>query len=349
MSETRRILGGLALALAVLVFVGQASTQPATAQPVTGSATVNGPIATVALKYLGTHGGQCWTFMRNVVKEATGRTVGYDYHYGYLQAGAIEVSGAEARNGDIIQIAQPGNTGPGAFYAGLHTAIILENLGGGRFNAIDSNQNWDEMVRLRPNYNPYAVESMYGVKVRIYRIPGGGPGDAGVSNPTPPTITDWNAGDTANVDTPGSCLNLRTGPGIWNGVIDCMGHGVSVRLLSGPTNADGYTWVNVTTPWGNGWVAANYLLRVAATPPPTPTPAPAPAPTTEIVRTVDNSPGCLRFRTNAGLSSAIIDCLEAGTAVTVVNTTETVSDGYSWLNVKVGTNTGWVASMYLDP
>jgi len=347
MSQTRRILAALAVALAV-VLLGQTSTQQATALPLPVNATVNGPIASVALKYVGTQGGQCWTFMKRVVAEATGRTVGFDYYLGYLQAGAIEVSASEARNGDIIQVARPGNTGPGAFYPGLHTAIILENLGGGRFNAVDSNQNWDEMVRLRPNYNPYASEAAYGVKVRIYRIPGGGPGDAGSS--PPPASVSWQSGDSATVNAAPTCLNLRTGPGLANRVIDCLGHGVGVSLLSGPTNADGYAWVNVSSPSGNGWVASNFLQAMATTPPP-PAPAPvpvAPAPA-EIVRTVDNSPGCLRFRTNAGLSAAIMDCLQAGMAVTVVNTTETTADGYSWLNVRVGTRTGWVASMYLDP
>jgi hypothetical protein len=253
MPSPRAGLAGLALVIAA-VFV---SSGPATAQDAQSSSTQYGPIASTALKYLGTHGGQCWTFARQVIYEATGRTLGFDYHLGYLEAGGIQVSAAEAREGDIIQIADPSNTSATASYDGLHTAIILENLGGGLFNVIDSNQNWDEWVRLRPNYNPEAAAARYpNLVVRYYRIPQDG-------NPiaAPDALAP---GDSARVNTPGDVLNLRSAPGLGAPVLARLPHGTNVSVVGGPENASGLRWLRVSTPYGTGWVADLYLARATA-------------------------------------------------------------------------------------
>lgn len=330
----------------------------------------NGPIAATALKYVGTHGGQCWTFMREVVKEATGRTVGFDYRLGFFEAGAIEVSADEARNGDIIQIARDSNTSPWASYPGLHTAIILKNLGGGRFDAVDSNQNWDEMVRLRPNYDPYTSAARNGLQVHIYRIPGGGPGESGYSDAgetTPPPVIpeapSMAAGDTAVVAAGGDCLNLRDSASRSGGRISCLPDGTQVTVVSGPVEAGGFTWVQVSSSAGTGWVASEYLrvvaraesggasaAAVAAPAPAAPAPAPAPAATNSGLREarVDNSPGCLRVRSAAGTASSILDCLPAGTAVGITADAAVELNGYTWVRIEVPNRPdGWVAAEFL--
>lgn len=317
----------------------------------------NGPIAATALRYVGTHGGQCWTFMKQVVREATGRTIGFDYRLGYFEAGAVEVSPEEARNGDIIQIARDSNTSPWASYPGLHTAIILRNLGGGRFDAVDSNQNWDEMVRLRPNYDPYAAAARYGLQVHIYRIPGGGPGDAGATPPRAPSLA---SGDAAVVATSGDCLNLRSGPSRTATRITCLAAGTQVTITGEAVEAGGFTWVPVSTPAGSGWVAAEYLARTgqaadttaaaapAPAPAPEPEPEPAPADPGVTEARVDNSPGCLRVRSAPGTSARILDCLPGGTAVGITADAAVVKDGYTWVRIEVaGRPDGWVASEFL--
>ncbi len=328
----------------------------------------NGPIAATALKYVGTHGGQCWTFMREVVKEATGRTVGFDYRLGFFEAGAIEVTADEARNGDIIQIARDSNTSPWASYSGLHTAIILKNLGGGRFDAVDSNQNWDEMVRLRPNYDPYTSAARNGLQVHIYRIPGGGIGDSGAGAAASVAVhaaPSLGAGDTAVVSANGDCLNLRAEASRSGGRIACLPSGSQVTVLSEAVEAGGFTWVQVSTPSGTGWVAAEYLKVVAraaseagasaaAVPVEAPAPPPAPEAPAEPVSAgltearVDNSPGCLRVRSAAGTGAGILDCLPASTAVGITADARIEKDGYTWVRIQVpGRVDGWVAAEFL--
>lgn len=339
------LLGVLMAALAPVALLG--ASRPAQAQ-----SAPNGPIAATAMTYLGTHGGQCWTFMASVVREATGHIVaGGGYREAYFLAGATEVTADEARNGDIIQIASDASGSSWAAYPGLHTAIILENLGGGTFNAVDSNQNWDEMVRLRPNYDPYAAAARYGLQVHIYRFPGGGPGESGAAASIPAVEVVWGAGAQAVVE-PGSCLNLRSEPSLSSSKITCLTAGTGVAVTGGTVQADGYTWVPVTTASGSGWVAGNYLDLVAAPAAETPEPAAAAAdPAVTVVGTTavtDNSPGCLRVRGGAALDSPVLDCLAAGTAVTFLSDEVIEQDGYTWMKIAVsGRVQGWVASEYL--
>jgi len=315
------------------------------------------PIANTALKYVGTHGGQCWTFMQQVVFEATGKRVGNDYRAGYFEAGATEVSAAEAKAGDIIQVADDDDTSPWASYRGLHTAIVLENLGNGRFNAVDSNQNWDEMVRLRPGYEPYRLAAASGLDVHIYRISGGAAQSVPVS---------FAAGDAATVAPDSGCLNLRSEPSLKGSILTCLKAGTAASVTGGPVSADGFTWVKVEAAGRTGWVAARYLAKrqspatsaavepppatvaepPAATVPATDVPAAAKEPAAVLAK-VDNSPGCLRVRKEPGTGAGTIDCLPAATGVAIIDG-PVEANGLAWVKVVIeGRVTGWVASTFL--
>lgn len=357
--STRRLLLGAVLALSSLAIFAPNSSTPAAAEE-------QSPIVTAALRHVGTHGGQCWTWMQEVVKEATGRSVGFDYRQGFFDAGAVEVSAAEATSGDIIQIGKDGDTGPWSYYTGQHTAIIIKNLGGGKFNAIDSNQNWDEMVRLRPNYEPYASAARYGLQVHIYRIPGGSSSAAPVVPASEPSASGtWSAGDAAVVAPDSGCLNMRSAPNLGGAKITCLPSGVPATVVDGPVTADGFTWVKVETSAGTGWVAARYLTKTGSAP--AAVVAVAPAPITEApvaasaslavtsplpadvvgILRVDNSPGCLRQRSSASVDAAIVDCLKAGTRLEVLSQTVVPADGYNWINVRTPGGTGWVANAFV--
>lgn len=371
------VRGKLPLRVALMLLAFSVIAPAALSLPRTTEAQeANSPIAAAALRRLGTQGGQCWTFMQEVVAEGSGRRVGFDYRAGFFEAGAVEVSAEEAANGDIIQIASDGNTGAWASYPGLHTSVVLKNLGNNRFDVIDSNQNWDEMVRLRPNYDPYAAAARNGLQVHIYRIPLSDAPALPASASAPTTAVELAAGDTATVAAGGDCLNLRSGASTTSSRIACLPTGTQVTATGETKTSGGMTWVQVETSKGVGWMAANFLAKTAsaveaepapgAEPPPIePEPAAAPAPAAVLADAppspaaagasaslptaqVDNSPGCLRVRSSAGTSGAIKDCLPAATAVTLLDEVPVTANGYTWMRVRVGERVeGWVASDFL--
>lgn len=266
MSLLRPRLATAGIILAIVALFAAGTARPASAAP---TPDYDG-IAAVALKYEGTWGGQCWTFMRQVVEEATGKVIGFDYREGFFEAGAIEVTVTEARSGDIIQIANDAYTAPDADYSGLHTAIILDNHGDGTFRVIDSNANWDEMVSIRENYDPRAAADRYGLNFHIYRITDAPATPSAVARTVPevplgdPTLR---VGDTARVSTGSDVLNLRPAPGLTTDIPKQLSSGTIVTVLSEVTQKDGLSWVKVATPAGEGWVAAQYLTKVSASAP----------------------------------------------------------------------------------
>jgi hypothetical protein len=248
MSQHRPALAAILVAV-VAVLSAFVASSPVHAAPPTPN-----PIAERALKDLGTYQGECWTWMKQVVLDATGQTIGFDYRQGYFEAGAVEVSVSQATRGDIIQIADDSWTTPDADYSGLHTAIVLANNGDGTFDAIDSNQNFDGVVALRPNYDPAALSRARGLNFHIYRIASG----AAATAPAAPALA---AGEPARVNTPGDCLNLRSAPG--GTVLRCLSHGSLVSITGPAKVVDGQSWSPVSTLAGTGWMATGFLTKEA--------------------------------------------------------------------------------------
>ena len=67
------------------------------------SSSAGNAIASRALVDLDTYQGQCYTWMEQVVSDAIGVDVGNDYRQGYLDAGFVEVTRAQAGLGDIVR------------------------------------------------------------------------------------------------------------------------------------------------------------------------------------------------------------------------------------------------------
>ena len=127
----------------------------------------NSLIADKALEFVGKWGGdacrqagklqsgQCKQFVNCIVYLASGHRQypidpGDDYQREYSEAGGREITMDEAFRGDIIQL---GTTEADAATGRLHTAIIVLNRGHGLFQVIDSNYQYDEIVRLH-DYRP---------------------------------------------------------------------------------------------------------------------------------------------------------------------------------------------------
>jgi murein DD-endopeptidase MepM/ murein hydrolase activator NlpD len=56
-------------------------------------------------------------------------------------------------------------------------------------------------------------------------------------------------------------LNLRAGAGTDHDVVTMLPAGTTGTIEAGPTAATGYTWWQVSTSSGNGWVAQNWIVR----------------------------------------------------------------------------------------
>ena len=84
--------------------------------------------------------GECKAFVNCIVWMASGHTQwpAGGYSSAFLAAGAQEVSLDAATKGDIIQWEPVGNN--------LHTAIVVENRGGGIFRVVDSNWGYTRRV-----------------------------------------------------------------------------------------------------------------------------------------------------------------------------------------------------------
>ena len=67
--------------------------------------------------------------------------------------------------------------------------------------------------------------------------------------------------ETVFVTGTGSCLNVRTAPGVDNPAVTCVAEGAPVEVRGGPESAGGLRWWKVSTPAGDGWAAEDYLTR----------------------------------------------------------------------------------------
>ena len=89
----------------------------------------------------GYSGGQCRQFVNCLIYRASWHRynpTSPDYSF----TGAAQISGSSAVRGDLIQVGQ-----------GVHTAIVLQNLGGGKYVVVDSNYGYNEIVHVH-NWTP---------------------------------------------------------------------------------------------------------------------------------------------------------------------------------------------------
>jgi peptidoglycan/xylan/chitin deacetylase (PgdA/CDA1 family)/uncharacterized protein YgiM (DUF1202 family) len=156
------------------------------------------------------------------------------------------------------------------------------------------------------------------------------------TDPTPPQAK-FVAGDSVKV-TAG--LYLRTGAGTGSGVITTMPTGTVCTVIGGPTLANGYSWYQVDSPYGQGWAAGEFLEKTTATPPPPPPTGAFAAGDTVRVTTR------LYLRTGAGASTSVVNIMDAGTVCTVVSG-PVAAGGYAWYQLDTPYGRGWAAGEYL--
>lgn len=142
-------------------------------------------------------------------------------------------------------------------------------------------------------------------------------------------------GDSLVVDT--DVLNLRDDATTSGNVLASLATGESVYVIDGPIGADGYTWYQVETDYGTGWIAGDYL-----------------AATVTLSSDLGFSSGdavyvntdALNLRADATVDGEVLAVLETGAAGTIADGPVS-ADGYTWYYVSTDAGSGWVAGEYL--
>ncbi|MDZ7727221.1 MAG: SH3 domain-containing protein [Dehalococcoidia bacterium] len=351
-------------ALALLAVIAVQAPRPASAQ-----SPESHPIVAAAMQRAGTYGGQCYTFVQDVVRDVTGRHIGMGYRQGFLSAGGIEIDPANARAGDVLQIANPNDTG--SYYPGMHTVIVIENLGNRTYKVVDSNWQWNERVAVHNWHRasaPATSSSTPIASLSMTAAPTFRPGPV-PAPPGRPELPRSSKPAMAPALSPAVASASVAALASATNILDCLSAGTAMTVLSGPTYADGYSWVQVELASGQrGWVASEFLESAPAPAPsePEPTAAPtqAPDPTPDPgsgsqrqrpelrpglrLATVDAPGSRLYLRGDSNLGGAIRDCLVHGTPLEILGEGGS-ADGYNWVHVELqfGSGSGWVASEHL--
>ena len=126
---------------------------------------------------------------------------------------------------------------------------------------------------------------------------------AGLEARTPAQLVPNTTAVVATGD--GDCLRIRNAPGLQAIQISCAEDGSEVTVLTGTSEADGFTWQYISQGSVTGWAAAMYLAAAEAAPIPQPTPTPVAPPTPDPPPEPAPDPVCDTRGTSPGLFGSI--------------------------------------------
>lgn len=158
---------------------------------------------------------------------------------------------------------------------------------------------------------------------------------AAAATPAATTATVFTAGEALVVNT--DALNLRAADSTSAAVTAVLPTGTAVTIVSGPVSADGYSWYQVTTASGTGYVDGEYLAKSVTT---------AATPSFTAGQQLAVNTDGLNLRASGTTSAAVSAVLPAGTSVTIVSGPVSAG-GYSWYQVTTAAGSGYVAGEYL--
>lgn len=142
-------------------------------------------------------------------------------------------------------------------------------------------------------------------------------------------------GDSLVVNT--DALNLRSAASTSGDILAELVTGDAVSIVDGPIGADGYTWYQISSDYGTGWVAGDYLGSVVTV-----------ASTSDfaIGDAVYVATDVLNLRSDATTDGEILAQLETGVTGTVIDGAVS-ADGYVWYQIETDLGVGWVAGEFL--
>lgn len=254
---------GVLVATAALLVLAPVGAMLSTSTPAWAAGTfANSRIADLALTKVGSKGGECWTFVQNMILQAGGRNISTSTsnpnYFTHLQAaGGVPVATAGAlTKGDVVQIGQ-----------GVHTFIIVGRISGNRFDVVDSNHD------LKGTVMRYARNVVLDANTKAFRF--GTVGSPTPPEPSRPVFTVMNTSeqppdgvwfrDNPNVSSP-----RLNGYGVYRGdrvQLQCFTWG---PVIGGYANRLWYRSANLTRPSAPGranvgWLNAHYVNDGKAT------------------------------------------------------------------------------------
>lgn len=135
-------------------------------------------------------------------------------------------------------------------------------------------------------------------------------------------------------------VNIRSGAGTGNSIIDQLDYGALAEVIGGPTTATGYTWYKIQYETSlTGWIAGTYLT-ISNTPPP----SGGFGIGSWIL--VDDPP--VNLRSGPGTTYSVVTSLKNNYAAKV-SAAPTTAGGYTWYPVDtLGGPSGYVAGSYFE-
>src|SRR5690606_6270587 len=129
--------------------------------------------------------------------------------------------------------------------------------------------------------------------------------------------TKFVVGDTARVT---EALNMRTSASTGGGLIATLPAGTTGKIVAGPRTGSGYTWYQIQTTYGTGWVVENWIAKYTA-----PAPSPGKFAIGDAIRITDT----MNRRSSPSIGANVIGSFTAGATGTVLEGPRTGS-GYTW-------------------
>ncbi len=148
-------------------------------------------------------------------------------------------------------------------------------------------------------------------------------------------------------------VNLRQAPSTSGAIMSTLPSGTVLTSMGNTVDANGYTWLRVSTGSLTGWIATTYIAATGGTnSTPTGVASATRTPTT-ISPGVTSTSGSLyrvdvrvNMRSAPSTSGRILTTLPSGAVVTSLGDTAT-ANGHTWLRVSSGSLVGWISTSYL--
>lgn len=159
---------------------------------------------------------------------------------------------------------------------------------------------------------------------------------------TPAAAQSYQVGEPVVVTVP--ALNVRAAPSLSGAIVTVLQKDTVVRVVGGPTTADGYLWFQIERAGVTiGWSVAGFISGTAPSQPGEPAPTTPPAGGYAYGASVTVTASLLNVRALPTITGQILTVYAVGRVATITGEPR-VADNITWYPVD---NLGWVSGAYL--